>query len=101
MTICDGLPDRKRVGANCSTADTKTGRQHWPKRPSKPAKAKKSTKEEQQERLEKESEETYAANKAAIDTALRQCNAHLKKLTPEVARETIKRLKDYYLMHGI
>ena len=67
----------------------------------KPLKGTKSTKQEQQERLKQESDQAYAANKTAIDTALRRCNAHLKKLSPGVVREVTRRLFDYYVAHGM
>ena len=71
------------------------------KAPQKPTPTEKSSDNSKQTRLEKEQEEVYAAHKDEIDLVLKQCTAHLKKLTPEVAREVIRRLEKYYLKHGI
>lgn len=46
------------------------------------------------------SADMYKKYRAEIDTALRQCTSHLKKLPTLVALETIRRLRDHYYKHG-
>ncbi len=71
----------------------------------KPAKTKAAKKPAARARkigVDPQSEETYRKNQAAIDKVLELCNGHLKQLgEPELALEVIRRLKDYYLKHGI
>lgn len=52
--------------------------------------------------VDPQSEETYRENKEAIDKVLELCTGHLKQIgKPELAMEVIRRLRDYYLKHGI
>jgi hypothetical protein len=82
--------------------------------PKKPAKAKSDAKPAMKKVAKKpaagareagvapQSEETYRKSKAAIDKVLELCTGHLKQIgEPELALEVIRRLKDYYLKHGV
>lgn len=51
-----------------------------------------------QVQAEKEREEFYQKHKKAIDKELKECLGYLKKYKdPEVPKEIIRRLRDYYL----
>ena len=78
-----------------------TNKSPKPSQIGKSARAKKPAKTAIERHNEKLHKEIYEANKEAIDTALRQCCSHLKKLKTDVARETISRLREYYIMYGI
>jgi hypothetical protein len=55
----------------------------------------------EQARLQQERDRLYEEHKKEIDRALALCTGHLKKLGTAVAREAIRRLEAYYLLHGI
>jgi hypothetical protein len=71
------------------------------KKDAQPAKAKPATKA-RHAGADPQSEDTYRKNKQAIDKVLGLCTGHLKQLgKPELALEAIRRLRSYYLEHGI
>ena len=64
------------------------------KTPQKPETAKKKPPAEKPP--QKVAGDPFAEHQADIETALKRCTAHLKKVKPEVAEEIIKRLPAYY-----